>query len=69
MKLTITLTEEEVQQLQVLASKASYTDWKEFTKDEFHSKVMQQKIGTAFITATSEAKGGRVTGTSKGVSY
>ena len=69
MKLTINLTEEEVRQLEVLAAKASYEDWKEFTKDEFHIKVLQQKVGKAFIGSTSEAKGGRITGTSTGVSY
>ena len=68
-KLTITLTEEDVKQLQVLAGKANYENWKEYTKDEFDIKVLQQKVGVPQIGAHSAAKGGRITGTSTGVSY
>lgn len=69
MKLTITLSEEEVTKLQVLASKANYDDWKLFTTDEFHSKVLGMKVGTPMIGAHSAAAGGRITGTSTGESY
>lgn len=68
-KLTIQLNEEEVKQLQVLAAKANYEDWKAYTTDEFTIKVLQQKVGVPMIGAHSAASGGRITGTSSGVSY
>ena len=69
MKLTINLNEEEVTKLQVLAGKANYDEWREFVKDEFHIKVLQQKVGVPMIGAHSAASGGRITGASNGVSY
>ena len=50
-KLTISLTEEQVVTLKTLASKACYTDWKEFAKDEFNTNVLGAKIGTPKVGA------------------
>ena len=68
-KLSISLDEAEVKQLQVLAAKANYDEWREYVKDEFHIRVLQQKVGVPMISAHSSAAGGRVTGASSGVSY
>lgn len=68
-KITISLDDAEVTKLQVLSNKANYEDWKEWTKDEFHTKVLGMKVGTPTIGAHSAASGGRITGTSNGVSY
>ena len=68
-KLTIQLDEAEVKQLQVLAAKANYENWRDYTTDEFTIKVLQQKVGVPMIGAHSAAAGGRITGASSGVSY
>ena len=51
MKLTITLTEEQVVTLKTMATKACYTDWKEFAKDTFQEKVLEAKVGQPRVGA------------------
>ena len=51
MKLTINLTEEQVQVLKVMATKACFTDYKEFAKSEFQEKVLEAKIGQPRVGA------------------
>jgi hypothetical protein len=51
MKLSITLTDEQVVALQTMSAKACYTDFKEFARDEFYSNVLGAKIGTPKVGA------------------
>ena len=69
MKISINLTEEEVAKVKVLAAKANVDDYKAFIDMEFHTKVLQMKVGQPQISAHSSAKGGRVTGASNGNAY
>ena len=69
MKISINLTEEEVTKVKQLAAKANCPDFKEYVNSEFHTKILQQMVGSPQISAHSSAKGGRVTGASSGVSY
>lgn len=56
MKISINLTEEEVEKVKVLASKANVDDIKEYINLEFHAKVLRQKVGTPQINKPAGVK-------------
>lgn len=56
MKISINLTEQEVERVQVLAAKANIDDIKVYINEEFHSKILGQTVGTPQITGPSGVK-------------
>ena len=67
-KLTISLTAEEVEQLKILATKASQIDWRTFCSQEFREHVIKAPIGKPRV-GTSGIEGNRISAPSTNKFY